>query len=104
MKHSSSDPTAGSPPIFPADKPKQCRRISKVFINDRGFPEESDDYNNLLHNIEGGPILRKLKHPPPLLDEGNLKFYRAYDESKYGEQLQQDLDLSHLDPDVQEKI
>jgi hypothetical protein len=47
-KHYSSDPTAGLPPICPADKPKQCRRISNVFINDRGFPDKSDHYDNLL--------------------------------------------------------
>jgi hypothetical protein len=102
--HSSSDPTAGLLPIRPADKPKQCRRISNVFVDDRGFPEKSDHYNNLLHNIEGRPILHKLKHPPPPLDEADPKFYTAYDESKHSDQLQQDLDLSHLDPHVQEKI
>jgi hypothetical protein len=31
-------------------------------------------------------------------------FFSAYDESKNGEQLWQDLDLSHLDTQVQEKI
>jgi hypothetical protein len=58
----------------------------------------------LLHNIEGGPILRKLKHLPPSLDEIAPKFISAQDESKHGEQLQQDLELSHLDPHIQEKI
>jgi hypothetical protein len=101
-KHSSSDPTAGLPPIIPADKLKQRRRIGYIFIDDREFPDKSDHYDNLLHNIEGGPILCKLKHLPPPLDEVHPKFYRAYDESKHGEQLKQDLD--HLDPHVQEKI
>jgi hypothetical protein len=58
---------------------------------------------NLLHNIEGRPILQKLKHPPPPLDEVHPEFFSTYDESKYGEQLRQDLDLSHLDTQVQEK-
>ncbi len=92
------------PPICPADKPKQRPQISNVFIDDKGFPDKSDHYNNLLHNIEGGPILRKLKHPPPPLDEVDPEFFSAYDESKHGEQLRQDLDLSHLDTQVQEKI
>ncbi len=64
-KHSSSDPTAGLAPICLADKPKWRRRISNVFIDDRGFPDKSDYYDNLLHNIEGGLILRILKHLPP---------------------------------------
>jgi hypothetical protein len=92
------------PPIRPADKPKQCRWISNVLINDRGFPDKSDHYDNLLHNIDGRPILRKLKHPPPPLDEVDPEFFSTYDESKHGEQLRQDLDLSHLDTQVQEKI
>ncbi len=92
------------PPIHLADKPKQCRRISNVFIDDRGFPDESDHYDNLLYNIEGRLILRKLKHPLPPLDEVDPKVYSTYDESKHGEQLKQDLDLSHLDPHIQEKI
>jgi hypothetical protein len=91
-------------PIRSVDKPKQCRWISNVFINDRKFLDKSDHYNNLLHNIEGRPILQKLKHPPPPLDEVDPEFFSAYDESKHGEQLQQDLDLSHLDTQVQEKI
>jgi hypothetical protein len=100
----SSLSTNALPPIPPADKPKQRRWISNVFVNDRGFPDQSDYYDNLLHNIEGGPILQKLKHPPPPLDEVDPKFFSVYDESKHGEQLRQDLDLSHLDTHLQEKI
>jgi hypothetical protein len=48
--------------------------------------------------------LQKLKHPPPSLDEVDPEFFGAYDESKHGEQLQQDLDLSHLYTQVKEKI
>jgi hypothetical protein len=48
--------------------------------------------------------LQKLKHPPPPLDEVNPKFFSTYDESKHGEQLQRDLDLSKLDTQVQDKI
>jgi hypothetical protein len=91
-------------PICPADKPKQRHWISNVFINDRGFPDESDHYDNLLHNVEGRPILQKLKHPLPPLDEVDPKFFSAYDESKHDKQLQRDLELSHLDTQVQEKI
>ncbi len=45
-----------------------------MFVNDRGFPDESKYYKTLLHNIDGGPILRKLKHPPPSLDEVEPEF------------------------------
>jgi hypothetical protein len=93
-----------SPPIRVADKPKRRRRLHNVFVGDRGFPDESEYYENLLHNINGGPILRKLKHPPPLLDEVDPEFFSAYDESKHGAQLKKDLDLSHLEPAIRNRI
>ncbi len=91
-------------PICPVDKLKQRNWISNIFIDDRGFPNKSDHYDNLLYNIEGGPILQKLKHRPPPLDEVDPEFFSTYDESKHGEQLRQDFDLYHLDTRVQEKI
>jgi hypothetical protein len=75
-----------------------------VFVNDRGFPDKSEYYKNLQHNIDGGPILRKLKHPPPSLDEVDPKFFSAYDEFQHGAQLKKDLDLSHLEPAVRNQI
>jgi hypothetical protein len=48
--------------------------------------------------------LQKLKHPPTPLEEVDPKFFSTYDESKHGEQLRRDLDLSHLNTQVQEKI
>jgi hypothetical protein len=78
--------------------------MPNVFVNDRGFPDESEYYENLLHNVDGGPILRKLKHPPPLFDEVDPAFFCAYDESTHGEHLQKDLDLSHLKPHVRNKV
>ena len=61
-------------------------------------------YKNLLHNIDGGPILHKLKHPPLSLDEVDPKFFSAYDKSKHGAQLKKDLNLSHLEPAVRDQI
>jgi hypothetical protein len=87
-------------PIRVADKPKRCRQLNNVFVNDRGFPDKTEYYENLLHNIDGGPILHKLKHPPQSLDEVDPKFFSTYDESKHGVQLKKDLNLSHLEPAV----
>ncbi len=75
-----------------------------MFVDNRGFPDESEYYKNLLHNIDGGPILRKLKHPPPALDEVDPAFFCAYDESKHGEQLMKDLNLLHLEPNIREQV
>ena len=41
--------------------------MKNVFVNDRGFPDISDAYDTLLHNVDGGPVLRRLKHPLPHL-------------------------------------
>ncbi len=65
------------PPICIADKPKRHKQITNVFIDDRGFPNKSEYYNSLLHNISGGPILCKLKLPPPLFDEVDPAFFCA---------------------------
>jgi hypothetical protein len=91
-------------PIRVADKPKRRQRLNNVFVNDRGFPDKSKYYKNLLHNIDGEPILRKLKHPPPSLDEVDPVFFSAYDKSNHGVQLKKDLDLSHLEPTVRNQI
>jgi hypothetical protein len=89
-------PALDQPPIRVANKPKHCQWLTNVFVNDRGFPNKSEHYKQLLHNIDCGPILRKLKHPPPSLDEADPQFLCAYDESKHGAQLKNDLDLSNL--------
>ncbi len=58
----------------------------------------------LLHNIDGGPVLRRLKHPPPPLGVVDPLFSVQYDESIHGARLNKDLDLSHLDTDLQQTI
>ena len=52
-------------PIQVASKPKCCKHLQNVFLDDRGFPDQSDDYDTLLHGVDGSPILWKLKHPQP---------------------------------------
>ncbi len=46
-------------PIRVALKPKCCKWSKNVFHENRGFPEKTDNYNNCLHNINGGVILRQ---------------------------------------------
>ena len=72
-------------------------------MDDRGFPDQSDEYDTLLHNVDGGPILRKLKHPAPPLDVLNPSFHFPFDEALHGDRLREQLDLSHLDPSIQLK-
>jgi hypothetical protein len=47
------------------DKMKGCRSVKKNFIDNCGLPDVPDEYDMFLHNINGGAVLCKLKHPPP---------------------------------------
>ncbi len=94
-----------SSPIRVDPKPKHCRRLQNVFLDDRGFPDQSDDYNHVLHGMDGGPILRKLWHPQPDLDAPLDPFYYLpFIAKKHEALMRKDMDLSHLDPTLQEKI
>ncbi len=87
-------------PIRVAPKPKsrsaKCAR--NVFFDNRGFPDESKDFDNLLYNIDGGVILQKKRYPTPPLDTVDPKFNWEYSEQLHGKTLRKDLDLSHLLP------
>ena len=97
------DPTLA--PIRVAPKPKRRKRTNNVFLDDRGFKDLSDDYDHVLHDVDGGPILRKLRHPAPALDADiDPAFHSLFVPAKHEDQMRKDLDLSHLDPDLQEKI
>ena len=55
-------------PICVAPKAKQRNQLQNIFLDDRGFPDQSENYDHVLNNIDGGPALRKLKHPVPDLN------------------------------------
>ncbi len=90
-------PTELPAPIRVAPKPAMCskKKARNVFYDDRGFPNESDTYNHLLHNIDGGIVLWKKKYGAPALDQDNPVFNYVYSEAKHGERLKE-LNLSHL--------
>ena len=88
-----------------AAKGKGGRRLIKnVFADDQGYPDLTEDHDTLLHNIDGGTVLRKLRHPAPLLDEVDPSFDFAFDESLHGKCLCLQLNLSHLDNALQARI
>ena len=59
----------------------------------------------MLHDIKGGPILHKLKHPQPDLDAPpDPAYYSKFIPEKHEAQMRKDMDLSHLDPDLQEEV
>ncbi len=92
-------------PIRVEPKPKRQKRLQNVFLDDRGYPDQSDEYDHVLHDIKGGPILHKLKHPQPDLDAPpDPAYYSKFIPEKHEAQMHKDMDLSHLDPDLQEEV
>ena len=91
-------------PIRVAPKPKRRKRRPNVFLDDRGYPDQSDEFDHILHNIDGKPVLRKRKHPAPPLDAIDPEFNCQFDESKHGALLRETLDVSHLKPDVAKRL
>ena len=79
-------------PIRVAHKPKRQKRLNNVFYDDRGFPDQSDKYDYLLHSVDGGPVLRKLRHPAPDL-EGPVdpSFLSVFNPDVHESQLREEL-------------
>ena len=90
-------------PIRPATKFKRGGRRPNVFIDDRGFPDQSDEFDTLLHNIDGGSILRKRVHPSRSLSDIDPAFNVQYDESKHGTQFRSQFKASPLLSNQQNK-
>ncbi len=102
-RHDTSEEPPGLP-IHVADKNKCCCCIKNVFIDDRGFPDQSNKFDTLLHNIDSSPVLHKLKYPPPPLNVVDPLFLFKYYESIHGDLLRKHLDLSHLGKPLQDRI
>ena len=73
-------------------------------MDDRGYPDQTDDQDTLLHNIEKGPVLWKLRHPPPLINEVDPSFDFPFNDALHSARLHQQLNLSHLDDALQARI
>jgi hypothetical protein len=79
--------------------------MQNVFLDDRGFPDQSDEYNHLLHIIDGETVLRKLRHPMPDLNGPiDSSFDHPFIPVEHEDILRKKVDLSHLDPDQQTKV
>jgi hypothetical protein len=98
--------TSEGSPIHIEPKPKCHKCLLNVFLNDQGFPDQSNDYNIVLHGIDGGPILWKLRHPQPDLNAPiNPLYYSPFILSdKNKAKMRKDMDLLHLPPALQRKL
>jgi hypothetical protein len=88
-------------PIRVAPKPtaRSSKKSRNVFYDNRGHPDESEAYDQLLHNIDGGTILRKKKFPAPPIDVDDPTFNHIFSKELHGELLWSQLNLSHLLPE-----
>jgi hypothetical protein len=75
------------------------KKARKVFYDDRSFPDESDAYDHLLHNIDGRVVLHKKKFNAPALNKDDPEFNDIFSEAKHGNCLTKELDLYHLWPE-----
>jgi hypothetical protein len=73
--------------------------VHNVFFDNPGFPDDSNEYNKLLHNINGGVILQKKKFPAPPIHAVNPVFNWEYSNELHGDKLWTNLDISHLSPE-----
>jgi hypothetical protein len=100
-----STAATGRLPIRVEPKPKHRKCLQNVFLDNIGFPDQSDKYDHVLHDIDGGPILRKLKHPKPDLNAlPDPAYHSPFIPKKHKGQMRQDMDLLHLRPDLQEQV
>jgi hypothetical protein len=88
--HVFSAPTPDTAPIRVSPKPPKGKRRKNAFIDDRGFPDQSNELDTLLHSMHGKPILRKRRHPAPNLDDIDPAFDFKYDEALHGNQFRED--------------
>ena len=92
-------------PIRVAHKPKRQKQHTNIFVDDRGFPDQSDEFDYLLSNVDFRPVLRKLLHPAPALDGPvDPAFLSIFDPALHEAQMREDLDLSHLPIDIQNEV
>ena len=98
-------PPSEGDPIRVASKPKRRRKSDNVFLDDRGFPDQSDEYDHLLYSIGGGPVLRKLRHPmPDLHGPIDPSFDHPFVPKELDAIIRQKVDLSHLTTDQQNQV
>ena len=90
-------------PIKPAIRQRGKRKVNS-FIDNRGFPDQSEEFDNVLHGVHGGNILRKRRHPAPPIDQVDDAFFDVYNESKHGEKLRSQLKIDHLQPEAQQQV
>jgi hypothetical protein len=81
------------------------KATTERFLDNRGFPDQSDKFKQLVHSFDGGPVLRKLRHPMANLDRPiNPRFHSPFIPAQQKDLVRKQVDLSHFKPDFQEQV
>ena len=82
---------------FSSKKREERSEENNVCYDDRGFPDQSNEYDYLLQNVDGWRVLCMQQiHPTPPLDDIDPAFYSIFDEKLHWEMQNKELDLTHL--------
>jgi hypothetical protein len=79
-------PKLSGEPIRVARKVKGMKQ-SNIFLDDCGYPDQSHEFDIILHNVKGGPILHRCKHPALPIDNINPRFLLHYSKARHGVKL-----------------
>ena len=90
-------------PIRVAPKPPRGKKRKNAFFDDIGFPDVTDEFDTLLHNMTGGDVVRRRVHPARDLDDIDPRYFVEYDDTKHGEILRKDFRPSPLLTNEQNK-
>ena len=92
-------------PVRIAPRPKRQEQVQNTFFDDRGFPDQSDHYDQLLPTIDRGVVLRKLSHPvPDLIGPIDPRFHSVFRPEIHKPIMRKVLDLTHLPLDLQDEV
>jgi hypothetical protein len=80
------------------------KKYQNAFYNDWGYPDQSHEFDVILHNIDGGTIVCKRKHPAPPLNKVDPTFFVKYDKAIHGATLRKFINLLHLLTCVQQQV
>ena len=79
-------PNLSSKPIRVAKKVRG-KKQSNVFLDNCGYPDQSHEFDVILPNVKGGPILRWRKHPASPIEDIDPRFLLHYKEACHGAKL-----------------
>ena len=82
---------------------KKGKKRPNVFTDDRGYPDEQDDFEFLSSDIVG-PIVRKRKHPARDPTDIDPSFAISFDAAIHGDELKSNLKCDHLSQATQLRL